>query len=179
MPGLARLTAGAASPCSARQSRQPLQQRQSAATRAFANRATTIHCAASVADSIREMGDEACLAPTSVRLKRSANRLKATLAVWKSVNYTNGQIATSGLSAKVAQLVEQCTENAWVPGSSPGLGNSKAHLLSGGFFISLFLAGGTNWTIMPEEVYTVYWYCGVNLCINSDRQRCWLSSPWG
>jgi uncharacterized protein YbbK (DUF523 family) len=43
-------------------------------------------------------------------------------------NYRNKQAA-------VAQLVEQCTENAWVDGSSPSCGTKPDAIMTSGFLI--------------------------------------------
>jgi hypothetical protein len=45
------------------------------------------------------------------------------------------------VDAEVAQLVEQRTENAWVPGSSPGLGTSKS-LVENNQTLFVFGCGG-------------------------------------
>ncbi len=54
--------------------------------------------------------------------------------------------------AKVAQLVEQCTENAWVPSSSLGLGNTKPALVAG-FCFPLVQRLSTISTILSLTVY--------------------------
>jgi hypothetical protein len=58
-----------------------------------------------------------------------------------ALRYTLFRVQKIDVDAEVAQLVEQRTENAWVPGSSPGLGTIKSQVGTTWLFLFSYITG--------------------------------------